>query len=76
MVDAGEWTVRDIMRGGGPVARAAKGKRRCSSCEGEVFEAPPNLLRDGEGGHRFGADGPNELRVTDVTELRILADCV
>ena len=36
-------------------------------------EAPPNLLRDEEGKHRFGADRPNGLWITDVTEFRIPA---
>lgn len=44
-----------------------------SSYEGEVSEAPPNLLRDEEGKHRFGADRPSELRITDVTGFRIPA---
>ena len=69
----GEWTVRDIMRDEGLVARAAKKKRRYSSYEGEISEAPPNLLRDEKGKHRFGADRPNELWITDVTEFRIPA---
>ena len=73
MVDAGEWTVRGIMRDEGLVARAAKKKRRYSSYEGEISEAPPSLLRDEEGKHRFGADRPNELWITDVTEFRIPA---
>ena len=38
MVDAGEWTVRGIMRDGGLVARAAKKKRRYSSYEGEISD--------------------------------------
>ncbi len=69
----GEWTVRDIMRDEGLVARAARKKRRYSSYEGEISEAPENLLRDERGGHRFHADKPNELWITDVTEFRIPA---
>lgn len=53
-------------------SRLSLGPRR-SSYEGEVSEAPPNLLRDEEGKHRFGADRPNELRITDVTGFRIPA---
>ena len=53
-------------------SRLSLGPRR-SSYEGEVSEAPPNLLRDEEGKRRFGADRPNELRITDVTEFRIPA---
>lgn len=73
MAGAGGRVVRGIMRDEGLVARAAKKKRRRSSYEGEVSEAPPNLLRDEEGKHRFGADRPNELRIADVTGFRIPA---
>lgn len=66
-------TVRDIMRDEGLVACAARKKRRYSSYEGEISEAPENLLRDERGGHHFHADKPNELRVADVTEFRIPA---
>ena len=69
----GEWTVRDIMRDEGLVACAARKKRRYSSYEGEISEAPENLLRDERGRHRFHADEPNELWITDVTEFRIPA---
>ena len=69
----GEWTVRDIMRDEGLVACAAKKKRRYSSYEGEISEAPTNLLRDGRGRHRFHADKPNGLRVADVAGFRIPA---
>lgn len=73
VVDAGEWTVRGIMRDEGLVARAARKKRRYSSYEGEISAAPPNLLRDDRGRHHFRADNPNELWVPDVTEFRIPA---
>ena len=69
----GEWTVRSIMEEENLVARAAKKKRRYSSYEGEISEAPPNLLRDDRGKHHFRANRPNELWITDVTELRIPA---
>lgn len=69
----GEWTVRGIMAQQRLVARAARKKRRYSSYEGEISEAPENLLRDERGKHRFHADEPNEPRVTDVTEFRIPA---
>ena len=69
----GERTVRDIMRDEGLVACAARKKRRCSSYEGEISEAPENLLRDEKGKHRFGADKPNELWIADVTGFRIPA---
>ena len=69
----GEWTVRAIMGEESLVARAAKKKRRYSSYQGEISEAPGNLLRDGRGKHHFRADAPNELWITDVTEFRIPA---
>jgi transposase InsO family protein len=69
----GEWTVRSIMEEERLVARAAKKKRRYSSYEGEISEAPPNLLRDERGKHHFRAGNPNELWITDVTEFRIPA---
>lgn len=68
---SGSVTVRAIMGEESLVARAAKKKRRYSSYQGEISEAPGNLLRDGRGKHRFKADAPNELWITDVTELRI-----
>ena len=69
----GEWTVRSIMEEEDLVACAARKKRRYSSYEGEISEAPENLLRDERGGHHFHADKPNELWITDVTEFRIPA---
>lgn len=69
----GERTVRSIMRQEGLAARTPKRRRRYSSYAGEISEAPGNLLRDEEGRHHFGADRPNELWVTDVTEFRIPA---
>lgn len=69
----GERTVRSIMRQEGLAARTSKRRRRYSSYAGEISEAPGNLLRDEEGRHHFGADRPNELWVTDVTEFRIPA---
>ncbi len=69
----GEWTVRSIMEEENLVARAAKKKRRYSSYEGEISEAPPNLLRDDRGKHHFRANKPNELWITDVTGFRIPA---
>ena len=69
----GERTVRGIMRDEGLVARAARKKRRYSSYEGEISEAPENLLRDERGKHHFRSNKPNELWITDVTEFRIPA---
>lgn len=58
MADAGDRAVRGIMRDEGLVARAAKKKRRCGSYEGEVSEAPPNLLRDEGASAASGPTGP------------------
>lgn len=69
----GEWTVRSIMEEEGLAARVARRRRRYSSYQGEISEAPDNLLRDGRGRHDFGADRPNEKWITDVTEFRIPA---
>ena len=54
-------------------ACAARKKRRCSSCEGEISEAPESLLRDRRGRHRFRANKPDGLRVADVAGFRIPA---
>ncbi|WP_130812076.1 IS3 family transposase [Olsenella sp. Marseille-P4559] len=70
---AGEWTVRTIMDKEGLVARTAKRRRRHGSYQGEISEAPDNLLRDERGKHHFKSEKPNELWVTDVTEFRIPA---
>ena len=69
----GERTVRGIMRDEGLVARAARKKRRYSPYEGEISEAPTNLLRDDRGRHHFRSNKPNELWITDVAEFRIPA---
>lgn len=69
----GEWTVRGIMEEENLVACAARKKRRYSSYEGEISEAPENLLRDERGRHHFRSNKPNELWITDVTEFRIPA---
>ena len=66
-------TVRSIMEEEDLVACAARKKRRYSSYEGEISEAPANLLRDDRGRHRFRSNKPNELWITDVTEFRIPA---
>ena len=55
------------------VARAARKRRRHSSYEGEITEAPENLLLDERGKHHFRADEPNELWITDVTEFRVFS---
>ena len=66
-------TVRGIMRDEGLVACAARKKRRYSSYEGEISEAPENLLRDERGGRHFRSNKPNELWITDAAEFRIPA---
>lgn len=66
-------TVRSIMEEENLVARAARKKRRYSSYEGEISEAPENLLRDERGRRRFHAEKPNELWITDAAEFRIPA---
>ena len=45
----GERTVRSIMEEENLAACAARKKRRCSSYEGEISEAPESLLRDERG---------------------------
>lgn len=42
----------------------AKGKRRCTSCVGEVAPAPDDLVK-----RSFHADGPDQLRLTDIAEF-------
>lgn len=69
----GEWTVHSIMEEENLIARAARKKRRYSSHEGEISEAPESLLRDGRGRHHFRSNKPNELWITDVAEFRIPA---
>lgn len=73
VVDAGEWTVRNIMKEENLIARIAKKKHRYSSYEGETSIAPPNLLRDKQGKHHFRSENPNELWITDISEFRIPA---
>jgi len=65
--------VRSITEEENLVARAAKKKRGHDSYEGEISEAPPNLLRDERGRHHFRAGRPNEPWITNVTEFRIPA---
>ena len=44
------------------------GKRRCSSCKGEISDAPENLVK-----RDFRADAPNALWLTDIAEFSIPA---
>jgi transposase InsO family protein len=48
-------------------------RKRYSSYHGEIGEAPPNLLRGEDGRHRFSADAPNKVWVSDITEFAIPA---
>ena len=57
-----------IMREEGLVARTSARRLRYSSYRGEISRAPENLV-----GRDFRAATPNELWLTDVTELRIPA---
>ena len=72
-VNVGEWTVREVMAEESLHAKVAKRKKKYSSYEGEISEAPANLLRDEHGKHDFSADAPNEEWITDVTEFHIPA---
>ena len=74
MAGAGDRAVRGIMRDEGLVARAARKKRRYGSYGGARSPRCSRTCRATRGGkRRFGADGPNELWITDVTEFRIPA---
>ena len=72
-IEVGERAVRKIMREQELVACAPSRKRRYSPCVGEVSEAPENTCLDDRGRHRFDAEDPNGLWVTDMTESRIPA---
>lgn len=63
-VIASEKVVRRIMREEGLVVAYAKKKARYSSYEGEISDAPENLV-----GRDFHAPAPNELWLTDITEF-------
>lgn len=67
-----EKRVRDSMRRQGlvPVYRR-RPRGRYSSYAGELDGAAPNLLLRPDGTHDFGADAPNRVWVTDVTEFRL-----
>ena len=59
-----EKAMRRIMREEGLAVAYAKGKARYSSYKGEISDAPENLVN-----RHFRAAAPNELRLTDITEL-------
>lgn len=61
---ASEKVVRRVMREEGLVVAYAKKKAGYRSYEGEISDAPENLVR-----RDFHAAAPNELWLTDITEL-------
>lgn len=63
-VAVSEKAVRRIMREEGLAVSCAKRKAKCSSCKGEISDAPENLVN-----RAFRAAAPNELRLTDITEF-------
>ena len=63
-----EKVVNAIMKEEGLVAKGRKRKRRYSSYQGEISEAPDNLVK-----RDFHADAPNRLWLTDITEFHIPA---
>ncbi|WP_139651430.1 IS3 family transposase [Raoultibacter phocaeensis] len=69
-VRAPERRVRESMARQGLVARCSRSEKRWSSYAGEVSDAPGNLLLGEHGRHDFSADAPNELWLTDITEMR------
>ncbi len=63
-----EKVVGTIMKEEGLVAKGQRRKRKYSSYQGEISEAPENLVK-----RDFHADAPNELWLTDITEFHIPA---
>lgn len=66
-VRVSEKVVARPMREPDLVAKRGK-KRKCSSCKGEISDAPENLVK-----RNFHADAPNALRLTDIAEFGIPA---
>ena len=66
-VRVSEKVVARLMRELDLVAKRGK-KRKCSSCKGEISDAPENLVK-----RNFHADAPNTLRLTGITEFGIPA---
>ena len=66
-VRVSEKVVARLMRELDLVAKRGK-KRKCSSCKGEISDAPENLVK-----RNFHADAPNKLRLTGITEFGIPA---
>lgn len=67
---APERKVRDSMARQGLIARCSRSEKKWSSYIGEVSDAPDNLLLDKHMRHQFVADAPNELWLTDITEMK------
>ena len=59
-----EKVLRRIVREDGLIVAYSKKKARCSSCKGEISDAPENLA-----GRGFHADAPDELWLTGITEF-------
>ena len=59
-----EKVVRALMREEGLAVAYARKRAKYSSYKGEISEAPENLV-----GRKFGADAPNRLWLTDITEF-------
>lgn len=69
-VRAPERKVRASMARQGLAARSSRSEKKWSSYVGEVSDAPGNLLLDGHMRHRFSASAPDEVWLTDITEMR------
>lgn len=69
-VGAPERKVRASMARQGLFARCSRAEKKWSSYAGEISDAPDNLLLDKYKRHHFTADTPNELWLTDITEMK------
>lgn len=63
-VAVSEKVVRRIMREEGLAVSCAKRKAKCSSCKGEISDAPENLVN-----RAFRTAAPNELLLTGIAEF-------
>lgn len=63
-----EKVVRRIMAEEGRRVACLKKAKHCNSYEGEISDAPDNLVK-----RDFHADAPNKLRLSDITEFGIPA---
>lgn len=69
-VRAPERKVRESMARQGLAARSSRSERKWSSYAGELSDAPENLLLDEHKRHRFSAGAPDEVWLTDITEMK------